>query len=406
MNDDSSNDAPGFRRHAFLILRLVLAAAGIAFIVGSLDWRDAVFLPVGWTFEDRVVLAEAAWFDVIEVDVADDGTPRGTLRLTPPDGVSGSGPLLLDADRLGTAGEAPRFRPGILTTLRTADVALLALGVFLVGTMFPMQAVRWLMLLRCRGLDVTFSKAFRLTMVGQFFNLCMPGMTGGDVAKAYYAAKRSDNRGAAVMSVVFDRVAGLFGLVLLAGLVGLMRLDDPLVRRITLGVWLSMLVVTIISGLYFSRRARNLLHVEGLIRRLPGHRLFTRIDQAAVAYRHHKAVVIAATLVSLPSHLVCAAATTLAGYALGIDLPWALLMTVIPLLLLVGSVPLTYQGLGVMEGVAMALLLDPPLATANQIVGMLLILRLFLIVWALVGSTTLLRGDIHMFPPEETAAAA
>src|SRR5690606_41348092 len=64
-----------------------------------------------------------------------------------------------------------------------ADVGLLIAGLLLVGLVTPLQAWRWLMLMRCRGLDPGYLKSLRLNLVGLFFNFCMPGMTGGDLIK-------------------------------------------------------------------------------------------------------------------------------------------------------------------------------------------------------------------------------
>jgi hypothetical protein len=50
-------------------------------------------------------------------------------------------------------------------------------------------SVRWLMLMRCQGFDVSFARALHLTLVGVFFNCVGMGHTGGDVIKAYYAAR-------------------------------------------------------------------------------------------------------------------------------------------------------------------------------------------------------------------------
>lgn len=385
------------KRWLFLVLRVLVAVAGLAFIALTLTWRDSVALPAGFPLPGGEQLAKATSAAIDRDRLDEHGQPVGELLLLVPHGDSKIS-VALPASKLGAAADQPRFKPGIVTTLTHADYRLLGLGAVMIGIMFPIQAYRWLLLLRCRGLDVGYRKAFRLTMVGQFFNFCMPGMTGGDVAKAYYAAKNSENRGAAVMSVIFDRVAGLVALIMLAGLVGLTMLDNPLVQRITLLVWLGMAGVVICAGLYFSKKVRRALKIDAIIARLPGKKLFQKVDAAANAYGNHKLTVLNATLVSLPVHLLNAGATAAAGYALGMNHPLPLLLTVIPILLLAGAVPLTYQGLGVMEGIAMAMLLEPGLATTNQIVGMLLLLRLYLVLWALVGSVELLRGDVALFP--------
>jgi uncharacterized membrane protein YbhN (UPF0104 family) len=158
--------------------------------------------------------------------------------------------------------------------------------------------------------------------------------------------------------------------------------------------------------MYFSRTLRRWLKIDQLLKRLPGGEMLAKVDAAAVAYRHHKIAVLASVLVSLPMHLSLASAVALAGYALGMTHPWGLMLAVVPVLLLAGSVPLTYQGLGVMEWIALTLLLTPNLATANQIIGMLLIFRLFMVAWALTGSIFILRGDIHLFAHEQPPASA
>ncbi len=84
----------------------------------------------------------------------------------------------------------------------------------------------------------------------------------------------------------------------------------------------------------------------------------------------------------------------------------ALMLTVLPVVFLAGSVPLTYQGLGVMEALIVAMLLPSPLADANQLVSMLVLFRLFLILYALVGALMMLRGDIHLHPQLEDTEPA
>lgn len=392
------------KKHLVLALRILLAVAGIAFIAVSLTWRDTVVLPAGWSV-GGTVLAEATKADVVSESIDAEGRPQGDLVLSVPLEGDRAQELTLAASQLDRGPGTPEFKPGIVTTMRTAEVGLLLLGLVLTGVIFPIQGYRWLVLLRCRGLDVGLWKAFRLTMIGQFFNFCMPGTTGGDVIKAYYAAKRAENRGAAVMSVFYDRVTGLFGLVLLAGVVGLFILDDPLVFQITAFVWVGILCAVAAAAVYFSKHARRLLRLDAIIARLPGE-IFTKIDQAALAYGDQKRAVLWATAVSVPVHFLLTVATVLAGLALGIRSDFVgQMLVVIPILILVGAVPLTYQGMGSMEGVAYVMLVNTGMASMNQVVGMLLVWRVYLVVWSLVGAAMLLRGDVHLFP-EQTEGEA
>lgn len=380
-----------------LVLKLALAVVGIGYIVWTLSWHDQVVIPSGYIFADGTVADREISLRILSRE--SDG--RYTLH-----GPDGGERVRVRVPQDGVSADLPRFTPGIVTMLREADLRLLLLGLALILPVFPIQAARWWLLMRCRGMRVPFARAFRLTMVGLFFNFCMPGMTGGDVVKAYYAAKGSGARGVAVMSVIFDRVTGLMGLVLLAGIAGLVMLwrggldagAHELVRTVTAMIWLGFACAVVGALLYLSKRVRRVIGLDKLFGRLGPEHLLVRIDDAAAAYRDHPGAIVSASLMSLPVHLCQALATALAGYALGMRLDIGLMLTVLPVVFLAGSVPLTYQGLGVMEYLAMKMLLPSPLADANQLVGMLVLIRLYLIVYALVGAVLMLRGDIHLFP--------
>lgn len=328
------------RKHLLLALRILFAVAGIVYIAWIVQWSD---------------------------QPSADGGPE---------------------------------RQGIVSMISDANVSLILIGLAMVALIYPMQTFRWWLLMRCRGIDVPFYKSFRLMMVGSFFNLCMPGMTGGDVVKAYYAARNSGRRADAVMSIIFDRFSGLLALILLAGVAALFMLDHPVARQVAIYIWLGAAVLAATGLMYYSGPLRRLLRLERLLARLPLGSLLTSVDQAAVAYGRHKRYVLAAVLISVPVHMLLATATALAAYGLDVkaaDVTPGFMLTVVPVLSMAGSLPLTYQGLGVMEGLGRALI-EQEHASANQIVGMLMMLRLFQIVWSLCGSLFLLRGDIHLHP--------
>lgn len=387
------------KRRLSLALRLVVAAAGIAYICWTLTWHDLVLLPAGYDGWP----GDYSHDQPIRVKVI--GDDRQTLTLQPPAN-SQLPPFTIQRAELQAPGTGPRLERGVVTTLRGARIGLLAGAMLLTGLIFPIQTLRWLILMRCRALDVQPVKAFRLQMVGAFFNFCMPGMTGGDVVKAYYAAKGSGKRGAAVMSVVFDRLSGIFGLLLMAGCVGLLRLEDPLAQRITLVIWAGFALGVLVSLVYFSRRLRRALRIDRMVAKLPGDKFLSRVDEAALAYGNHKTALLMAVILSLPVHISLTVATSLAGYALGMELDLGLLVVVLPVVFFVGAVPITFLGVGTMEPVAVALLATGELATPNQIVGMLVLHRLFMIFFGLLGSLALLRGDIQLSSRESAGGSS
>ncbi len=409
------------KKHVSMILRLIVAIAGVAYIAYALDWHNQVELRPGSYTTDAgqvITLVKSRSFPVLTTDfdpakvdkplVIDTSRALTTAEARPDDGVER--PLTIAPQLINARDSDYILRPGIVTTLRHAEFWLLLLGLGLVAPVYPITAVRWWLLMRGRGLEVTVRKAFKLSMVGCFFNYCMPGTTGGDVVKAYYAAARSERRADSIMSVLIDRVVGLLGLVLLAGLAGLymtLTTDDPLAAKATLYIWGFAGLITLGSAFYFSRHLRKASGLDWLLgKALKPDGMLAKVDAAAMAYADHKALVFGSMLLSVPVHLLLATAAALAGYALGMDVSFGLLLTVVPILFLAASMPISYQGLGVMEGLAMAMILNPPAATSNQIVGMLLLIRIYQITYSLLGALFLLKGDIHMHPQAPVPSAA
>lgn len=369
------------KKHLGTIFRLTIAAAGIAFLVSQLNWSDRVVLPDGGSYAVASVSAESVTLADVPVD------HPGLTQTMPREGLE--------------TGESsrPSFKPSVGTTVREADARLLLLGLLLLSPIYLIGAARWYMLMRVRGMVVTPMKTFRLTMVGVFFNLCMPGATGGDVMKAYYAAKGASQRSVAVMSVVVDRACGLLGLVLLVALLGLTMLDNPLVRKITICMWAGLIGVVLFAWLYSHPTLRKRVGFDWVMDRVPGGGVLRNLDSAAIAYGQHKKSLLAAVLMSLPVHGLVALSIATAGYALGVTQPIDYMLGTVPVAVLVGSLPISGPlGLGPMDVVTVGLLADGVHATAHQVAMMMVIYRGYAILLGLLGALGLFKGGIHLHP--------
>lgn len=95
----------------------------------------------------------------------------------------------------------------------------LVLALVLMLPPYAIVSYRFWIVLRNQGILVDRSTAIRWTMIGSFFDLVMPSNSGGDVIKGAYVVKTAGRgkRVKAVMAVAFDRVLGMLGLFLLAG---------------------------------------------------------------------------------------------------------------------------------------------------------------------------------------------
>lgn len=368
------------RSRLLTLIRLVLVAAGITIVVVAVHWGDGVEIEAGRSIGELPVLDSARYVPVDAAVYRDSGVWSVTF--------AGGATVQVDQSE---------FRPGILRMLAGAGGGLLVLGLLLVGCVHPLQATRWWILMRARGLRAPWLATLRLVYIGAFSNFLLPGTEGGDVVKAWGAAKGTDRRVDAVMSVVFDRITGLVGLAILAAVFSFALAESELARTVGAWTWIGLLVVFVCAIAAFAAMLRGWLRLPTVVARFGGG-LPGRLEEGLRAYGHHVGAISAATGVSVLVQLCLAAAAAACAWSLGTGHSLWVLLAAMPVLFLAAAIPLTWQGVGVMEAVGIGLLATPGLATVNQVVGTLVLYRLLELSWALVGGLLLLQGDVRLRP--------
>lgn len=95
------------------------------------------------------------------------------------------------------------------------DYLALALVLCFVAVLLTM--VRWYYLVRALDVPISWRDAFRLGFLGYMWNFVTPGSVGGDLVKVVYLArKRPGKRTEVALSVLFDRLLGLYAVFVLA----------------------------------------------------------------------------------------------------------------------------------------------------------------------------------------------
>ena len=375
------------KKHLGWMIRMLIAALGVAYILYTLSWSDQVYLPPGYRLGEGIHGGESGqrYGILSETETA--------YELEPPMDGMGHGPdsKWIAKSDLGTGNDHPQFKPSFITILERADGQLLLMGGLLFIPIVLLATLRWFVLMRARGIEVGLGRVGRLTLAGFFFNLCMPGTTGGDVMKAYYAAKGTDQRADAVVSIAIDRLCGLVGLVLLVGLVGLLSMHDPLIRKITLAMWCGLVGLVLIAWLYTSPVLRRRLRLGAKLGKLPGATALRNLDAWVSAYRRHLGALSGAIGLSVLIHLSLASAMMLAGFALGVDQPALYLFSTIPIVLMLWSLPVSGPlGLGPLDVVAVMLIVGSSGTTHQEALMMFVAYRLCLVGVGLLGSLALL----------------
>jgi glycosyltransferase 2 family protein len=195
------------------------------------------------------------------------------------------------------------------------------------------MALRWKLLI---GNETprrfSFSSAVRGSFRGPFFNLVMPGLVAGDVARSYYASVRAQiTYSRSFLIVITERLFGLLSLCLLAG-IGL-ALNDHLerftrVQGVHFALGLTLVAAVVLLGVGLTQRYSR---VPLLL--FPWLLILSIIGQSADLVLVH-----------------------FYGRVLSVNIPLEVLLLVLPLVFLASVIPLTPGGLGVREFTLTALL--------------------------------------------------
>ena len=216
-------------------------------------------------------------------------------------------------------------------------------------------ALRWQWLLRAQGIHLKFLRTLELTMIGNFFNIALPGAVSGDFVKAFYIGKEiHGQRARAFGSILFDRVAGLSALSFVSA--GALLLGFESFRGQVVFVALRYLITFAALGsiafyayLFLVRERHDpLFRFFGLLeRRIPKMGSIKRIYEGLRHYHHHRIVVLKILLLSVVVHLAVGWTCMQFAQALGESQVGLLpIYVVVPLGLLVTAIPVMPAGVG------------------------------------------------------------
>lgn len=238
----------------------------------------------------------------------------------------------------------------------------LALGVVFYAAALWIGIGRWKIILNAQGLQMAWSRVFCISFIGQFFNSFMFGSTGGDLARAYYAAKETHRKKTeAAATVVLDRMIGLVVLELIAGIMLIARF------KFYLQHWSTHLPALILLGMILATIAA--LFVIFNIRLFKGWRIFRFIEYhptlgplvrrlliSIYLYHRRTKILLKTTLLSLVIHFLIILQCYCLGKSLQINITIIDYFTIIPLIMSIAALPITPGGLGVREGLAVTML--------------------------------------------------
>lgn len=432
------------KKWLMFLLRWGIAVVGIWWVVSKITWRDRVIElgPHDWPREVR--LAEMPDLNAAEFKTLDGRSVRRSELVNKADQATvvirtseGNRKVELLALKLSedlkqvhrflikpSAEGAPEWKSpaqvvdyklkvphplvevGIGRMVRDAASGskpwLLVLSVLIFPITYIVTSIRWHELLKALEIYLPLGRTFVINMVGAFYNTFMLGSTGGDVIKAYYASKQTRHRTRAVMSVFVDRVIGLLALIVMGGAMAAYQYftgggNDPASHACgkIAGVSLLVIVGTIVFlFVFYKPTLRRMSGLGWLLTKLPKQKQISNAVQTLEMYRKRKALVIGSLIATFPVHITVVVSAMLACKAFGLTLSPLYYFVAVPVIVLVGSIPISPQGAGVMEYFAVILVARQG-GTISQAFAMTMSIRIVQMLWNLTGGIFVFRGGYH-----------
>jgi glycosyltransferase 2 family protein len=268
---------------------------------------------------------------------------------------------------------SPQKRALMAAAISKADQTWLIIGLPVALTGEVANIIRWQILMRVQGMVMSWRRATMLFFVGLFFNLFLPGYTGGDFARLYYLMREfPGKRKEAILTVVMDRLIGVAALVITAFLTTVVRWQWlQRTPQVTLLLWV---VISMLTGFAIAMTASFVVSGFNLLQRLPNHFPFrdrlVEISEAYHLFARSKKSLLYAFLLSFIVLFSFYGAFYCTARALGAGVSLLDMFSIMPVVTSIISLPITPSGIGFRESLLEILLKD--LCNVPQQIGVLI----------------------------------
>jgi hypothetical protein len=247
-------------------------------------------------------------------------------------------------------------------TLRMIHPAALVVSLLLFGLALFVCVLRWRIVLEAQGLHLPLGRATRISFVAQFFNSFLLGSTGGDLIKAYYAARETHHKKTEAVTTVFvDRLVGLWAMLLFAGVMMIPNID---MLRSSRDVEVPALIIVAMFGgvsvalgvAFWGGVSKGLPRAREYLRRLPKGELLERALDSCRQFGKHKGFLLKTVALSLLVNVIFVVQISVLGQGLDLHINPLPLFVIVPVILCLSSIPSTPGGIGVRENLYVLML--------------------------------------------------
>ena len=283
--------------------------------------------------------------------------------------------------------------PGELArTLGKVSPSHFAFSLVFMGSTLVLGVARWRLALQAQGLNVSWKRTAQISFAAHFFNSVLLGSNGGDLMKAWFAAREAQNKKTgAVLTVVVDRLIGLWAMLLFACAMMLFNRDllsvDSWARPLAWAVIAMMLAGSVVLGTAFwGGVSRRWSGARVWLRRLPkGQWLENTLDSCRL-FGQSRFFVAKSLIISMLMNAACVVQFIVLAQGMNISVDPMVMFVAVPIVICISALPISPNGLGVRENLFVQMLTIPAIdIDPTAALSLSLLAYAGSLLWSLVG---------------------
>jgi uncharacterized membrane protein YbhN (UPF0104 family) len=202
-----------------------------------------------------------------------------------------------------------------------------------------LSTLKWWLIVS-NSVEGSFGKALRAYWIGMYVNAFGLGTLGGDVTRGLLYAQGKKAKTESLASVIADRAHGLLVLALI-GIISVLLVDQDKIDP-SFKIFLVLSFVGIIIGWFLGPAL--------LLKFTPKDSKWrNKVERTAAQFPRTPSRLIAITALSALFHTTQILTHVYMAVAIGLEIHWSRFFTAIPFVNILGTLPISWQGLGVRE---------------------------------------------------------
>lgn len=245
--------------------------------------------------------------------------------------------------------------------LALAPLAAFA-GLAVIGAHYAVAALRLRRLLTATGRDMSFPASFDAVLIGAFFSQTLISFVGGDAMRIWRMAQRGIPVGIAARTVLYDRVLGFVGLILMIvfGLPILFHVVDD--RRVHAAI--LFLVGCAIAGCVVLLSMHKL---PDTWKRLPFFDFAAKLSEMGHELLRSRRLLLLVLGLSIAIQILNALVFFMFGLGIGVRVDFVIYLTLVPPVMFISMMPISFAGWGVRESAMIAALATVGVSASDSV---------------------------------------